>query len=245
MDAVACNYAAESDFADNSCDYSCLRCTDPTALNYNEATVDDGSCVGCDAGTFLLQVDMEDSGNNGWDGAEYSIYDENGALQASGDLDNAFIGDGQVSGTDLLCLAPGCYTFELSPGSLYWQPSATISDNLGNTYVEDLEPSYLTNAVYNLDFLLTGLCGYEGCTNPVALNFDPSATVDDESCQVPPANDNIAGAQAIACGASVTGTFEYASDNEGLDDTVIGQDELGAIASGTSSILLPTNKSLA
>ena len=127
---------------------------------------------------------MEDSGFDGWDGAEYSIYDQNGA-QASGDLDNAFIGDGQISGTDLVCLAPGCYTFEVSPGSYYWEPSVTISDNLGNTYVEDLEPGYLETAAYNLDFLLTGLCGYSGCTNPLALNYDPSATVDDESCQVP------------------------------------------------------------
>ena len=28
-----------------------------------------------------------------------------------GSLDSAFIGDGLTSGTDLICLAPGCYNF--------------------------------------------------------------------------------------------------------------------------------------
>ena len=51
--------------------------------------------------SFLL-LDMTDSFGDGWNGAEYYIYDlASGALAAQGSLDAAYGGDGVSSGYDL------------------------------------------------------------------------------------------------------------------------------------------------
>jgi len=54
-DSSACNYNAEADLDDGSCDYECVGCTDEEACNYDEtATIDNGDCIypdttmGCD-----------------------------------------------------------------------------------------------------------------------------------------------------------------------------------------------------
>ena len=52
--------------------------------------------------------------------------------------------------------------------------------------------------------------------------------MDDGDCQIPPANNDAADAEALACGLSATGTLEYATDNEGLDGTSFGNDDFGA-----------------
>ena len=114
-DAGACNYDATADLDDGSCDYSCLGCTDDAAANYNpDATVDDGGCVYCDPGTFILTVDMFDSFGDGWNGAQYGIFNDGGTVY-QGSLDSAFTGD-LATGRDVLCLSPGCYTFQVTAG---------------------------------------------------------------------------------------------------------------------------------
>jgi hypothetical protein len=70
-----------------------------------------------------------------------------------------------------------------------------------------------------VDFGLLGGCDFEGCTNEAALNYNISVTVDDGSCLVPPANDAIENAEAVFCGASVSGTLELAQDDEDLIGT--------------------------
>jgi hypothetical protein len=221
-DATACNYDATAAYEDGSCDYSCIGCLDPAAANYNaNATVDGGNCVYCDAGTFVLTVDMADSFGDGWPSQEYFIYaigDATGLPVASGSIGDAFLGDGLSSGTDLVCLAPGCYSFEVSSGVDNGEVSITLSDQFGTEYATLGAP-----AAYNLDFAETGLCGFAGCIDETANNYDPSATIDDGSCEFPPVNDNVENAAAIACGASVWGTLEYANDNEGLAGTNFGQ----------------------
>jgi hypothetical protein len=46
MDVASCNFNAEANVDDGSCEYvSCAGCTDPLAINYNPtATLADGSC---------------------------------------------------------------------------------------------------------------------------------------------------------------------------------------------------------
>ena len=41
-DATACNFDVTANINDGSCDYSCIGCIDPIALNYNpDATLDE------------------------------------------------------------------------------------------------------------------------------------------------------------------------------------------------------------
>ena len=83
--------------------------------NYDPNATLPGDCVYCDAGTFILTVDMTDSFGDGWNTAEYYIFNNtSGALEDSGSIQTAFTGDGLSVGTDYVCLAPGCYNFEVT-----------------------------------------------------------------------------------------------------------------------------------
>lgn len=228
-DTGACNYDG-SDVNDGSCDYSCVGCMDSTAANYDpEATIDSGNCVYCDPGTFILTVDMFDSYGDGWQGCQYFIFNlATGAQEANGSLNDAYIGDGETFGTDYVCLAPGCYSFQTTDDTWDSEVSIELSDQFGTFY-----GTVGTNADYGIDFTLTGQCSFEGCTNPAANNFNPSASIEDGSCQVPPANDDVADAEPMFCGASLAGSLLYANDDEGLAGTVFGN-ETGAGLSGAA-----------
>lgn len=223
-DAGACNYDG-SDIDDGSCDYSCIGCLDPAAANYDpNATIDSGNCVYCDPGTFIFQVDMFDSFGDGWSGAEYYLFDEStGALIDSGSIATAFSGDGLTVGTDLICLAPGCYSFQTTTDLYPGEVSMSLSDQFGTNY-----GTVGTDENYGVDFTLSGQCSFEGCTDAAANNFNPSASIDDGSCQLPPANDDVANAEALACGLSASGSLENANDNEGLGGLEYGNDILSA-----------------
>ena len=215
-EVATCNYDAAADYNDGSCDISCIGCTDETADNYNpNATIDGGSCVFCEGGEFILTVDMADSGGDGWNGAEYLIYslEGQGDLVSSGNLNDALEGDTASFGTDYVCLAPGCYNFQILGGTSLSQASAELTGPF-NDY-----GTVAGGDSYSMDFLITGQCGFEGCTDEAANNYDISATVDDGSCLIPPANDNIADAEAIGCGITVSGSLANANDNEGLIGT--------------------------
>ncbi|MBM71446.1 MAG: hypothetical protein CL847_01505, partial [Crocinitomicaceae bacterium] len=217
-DAGACNYDDSAAFDDGSCDYSCVGCTNNTAANYDpNATIDSGECIFCDSGSFVMTVSMTDSFGDGWDGAEYFIFDLNsGAQVASGSLDAAFNGD-LTAGYDLICLAPGCYNVQVTEGNFPTEVGISLTDQFGNNY-----GSFGAGATYPVDFLLTGTCGFEGCTSPTAINYNISATVDDGSCQEPPANDQLENAEPLFCGAYASGTLLYATDDQGLIGSQIG-----------------------
>ena len=224
IDASACNYDMDADIDDESCDYSCIGCQDSAAANYDPNATLPGDCVYCDPGTFILTVDMFDSFGDGWSGAEYYLYNlSSGALEDSGSIATAFTGDGLNVGTDYVCLAPGCYNFQVLDDIYPGEVSIELTDQFGTAYA-----TVGAGQEYSLDFTLTGQCGFEGCTDPAGINFDPSASVDDGSCQLPPANDDVADAEALACGLSATGSIQYATDGEGLEGLAYGNDVLSA-----------------
>lgn len=223
-DPLACNFDATADF-NAGCDFvSCGGCTDPLATNFDPtATFDDGSCVFCNAGEILLFIDMTDTFGDGWNGANYALTSTGGALIASGDLDTAADGDGVSVGLDGACVAPGCYLFTVNGGTFPGEIGWSLSDQLGNFYGEGVSPNGPV-ANFPVDFGFTGSCDFEGCTDPVALNYVPSATIDDGSCILPPANNDVCNAEAVTCGLSVAGTTNLSSDNEGLIGTTCGGD---------------------
>jgi hypothetical protein len=212
-DAGACNYDETVAYDDGSCDYSCVGCMDSAAANFDpNATIESGLCVYCDPGTFVLTLNMSDSFGDGWNGAEYYVYNQvTGALELQGSLDTAFSGDGLSSGADLVCLAPGCYSVQVSAGSSAGEVSVSMSDQFGTSY-----GSTGGDSTWPLDFTLTGACAFSGCTSPSALNYNISASDDDGSCQEPPANDQQANAEALACDAYVSGSLLYSTDDQGL-----------------------------
>jgi len=218
-DAGACNYVGPVDLDDGTCDFSCVGCMDSAAANFDpNATIDSGLCVYCDPGTFVLTLTMSDSYGDGWNGAEYYVYNQDtGALELQGSLDTAFSGDGLSLGADLVCLAPGCYNVQVSAGAAAAEVSISMSDQFGTNY-----GSTGGGTTWPLDFTLTGNCGFAGCTSPSALNFNISATTDDGSCQEPPANDQQANAEAVACDAYVSGSLLNATDDSNLIGTDFG-----------------------
>ncbi|MDZ4821950.1 MAG: hypothetical protein SH856_00650 [Flavobacteriales bacterium] len=75
-------------------------CITPGMCNYNPlATIDDGSCVPI----VIAQMQMYDSGNNGWGNWRYSIKTSEGETVQTGTL------PAWGFGVDQFCLVPGCY----------------------------------------------------------------------------------------------------------------------------------------
>ena len=213
-DATACNYAADADIDDASCDYSCIGCMDSGAANFDPEATLPGECVFCESGVeFLVSIEAFDAGGDGWNSTWALYTDGQGTPDTSGTVTAA---DGGSVLTNI-CLAPGCYYFQTTNDASPSEVSVVVSDAFGTTY-----PTIGSGEIYYLDFA-TNSCGYTGCTDQGALNYDPSANVDDGSCNYPPSNDTYENAAGLACGTSVTGSLAFAQDEEGLAGTEFGQ----------------------
>lgn len=171
-------------------------CTDINAANFDpSATIDDGSCIFCNAGEQVFEFTMFDGFGDGWNGAQYIVFDDAGGVVFQGTL-----ADGD-EGTFVSCLAPGCYTLEVTGGN--------FPDEVTWTFGALNGPVLLSGGANSSNgFTWAGQtgCVIDGCTNAAANNYNPFATNDDGSCILPPANDNCANAQAIGCGQTIDGT---------------------------------------
>lgn len=218
-DAFACNFDEGANIDDGSCDYSCIGCMDQTAANYDPTATqeNEGSCVYCEVGTYVMNVEMVDAGGDGWNGANYYIDSYDGATSISGNYDNAdtYLND---VGIDFHCIPLGCYLFSHGGGSADGQNNVTVTDQFGTTYADEL----LSGTSWDIDFGLLGDCGFEGCTDPFCFNYNISATVDDGSCICPPTNNAIEDAEAIGCDMEVSGNLANASDEEGVTGSYAG-----------------------
>jgi len=156
------------------CSDEILGCTDPEALNYNpDATIDDGSCIydsdctGID-GALILDSDFEISGWWGITNSETGQYVTSDTIQ------------GGINYFDL-CLEDGCY-------DIYLDLNANLQAEVGVSLVfgnDDVFSINVPAGEYTYDFEVGSGCDSEevyGCTDPVAVNFNPSATIDDGSC---------------------------------------------------------------
>jgi hypothetical protein len=177
-------------------------CTDPLANNFDPlANCDNGTCLACPPGDVLLVFNMFDSFGDGWNGATYTFTDDLGNIAATGGLVAGSVGQ------DLVCLSPGCYFLTVTGGAFETEISWEVADQGGAIIFDG------AGAVSNFGFSWAGAtgCVIPGCTDAGCNNYNPFATVDDGSCQCPPANDECSGAQAIGCGVSVIGTTEFAN----------------------------------
>ena len=197
-------------------------CTDPIAINYDpEATADDGSCI------YL--EDIEPHFSSVWQGVplnlmgiyvesatiddiplrigdEIGIFDGDicvGVVQLEGEISetiqlfiyeddpNTMEQDGYIAGNDILFrfwdvsaeLEVDNISVELLNGSDVYTPFGFADVNLSiELFYGCTDPLAINyNPEANID---DGSCIYEilGCTDPEACNFDPNANTDDGSC---------------------------------------------------------------
>ncbi len=157
-------------------------CTDSLAINFDPYATEDGSCV-YEETDCTVQFMMFDTNGNGWDGTTYTLTNSEGAVLASGSLDDAQFGAGAEGsqGYDLFCLPfNGCYTLELTGGSFPGEKEWQIIDyNTGGVLYDQTN----NNGYGVFDVNQPGvICG---CTNSNAFNYDADATADDGSCFTP------------------------------------------------------------
>lgn len=141
-----------------------VGCDDIYACNYSPTVTLADPSLCCYENCANLQ--LFDSGGDGWEGAEYLISDVSGALVYSGTLD--------AGAYELLplCLLIGCYSLAVTSGA----GDAEISWALSGSGFGMLTGS----AGEAANFSAGGVtCG---CTDPTACNFNVAADTDDGSC---------------------------------------------------------------
>ncbi len=221
-DITATNYVlgAACDIVDNAtCSYA--GCTSATALNYDvNATTDDGSCIetGC-VGAALNWAYCYDSNEAG--GPVFSgttVSDIVTLVVNAGTMENTYDFITFYDGSD--------NTGAVLAGPLTGDIAGLLVQSSGqNMYVEIVsDTSWSCQSGQNggpaldVDYYCSSIV-IEGCTDPLATNYDPSATVDDGTCIAPTLpNDTQAGAELLTMTAfgtctSVSGTNDGATDS--------------------------------
>ena len=176
MDETAINYTPDANTDDGSCEYEVvLGCTDDEATNYNEeATDDDGSCtyITCEFYEMLVEVQLMSTNGNGWEALTYELSSFDGSMQEAGTLETGF------DGTNYYCLSNDCYLFTV--------PEYGGSETFNWSILIEGKKQISGTAGAKAHFGVNQLCDLIiGCTDPNALNFNPTATVSDESCNYP------------------------------------------------------------
>lgn len=166
------------------CEVTIPGCTDPEALNYYaDATIDDGSCQYpfiCETGevgyVYLYTSVL---------GTSVDIVSDAGEVVFS---DEDLFGFGGIYGE--VCLEPGaCYT-AIIQGEMDSDPEWNDGLFGVTTTFEDLayEIWPVGENLWAVQFGLDGTCAnmewtsYVGCTDELAINYNPEALIDDGSC---------------------------------------------------------------
>ncbi len=170
--------------ADGACeDQPVYGCTDPEALNYNpEATEEDGSCLGALA-CSENEVEVLATLQTALWGSEvaFVLSDANGPLLEG----EGFEDYGSFYSSFCLSDSAGCLQLDLVDSFGDGWNGATLEvsipsqDVLLGTFT--LEQGSHQAVSFGLD-CETEVIETEGCTDPVAFNYDPYATIDDGSC---------------------------------------------------------------
>lgn len=165
-DEDACNFDSAATSDDGSCEYTtCAGCQDVTACNFDPtATISEPSLCCSDNCVTLI---MNDDFGDGWNGATAEIINGEGLV-----VGTAGLPDGD-NGNQFFCLPDGCYTIVVGGGDWDEEITWTLTGINGG----------ILNGIANLpngdDFSTLGFTCIEGCTIPVACNYNPEATSGD------------------------------------------------------------------
>ena len=207
IDTVATNYNSNSNVNDGSCLIN--GCTDFIACNYNaNATVDNGLC------TFsTTEIDCAGNCLNGGENTYISVqrlsnlWGTESTTAGAGNWTLTELASGNVvySGYDdevtFTCLT-SCYEISTSSGFQEYQAFAyQIGPDAANLGALIVPGDFGASAT---DILGSGCIS--GCTDATALNYDPSADIDDGSCM-----PHVYGClDVLACNYDATVTTSYA-----------------------------------
>ena len=172
-DPTAFNYNPLANFDDGSCIPVVNGCTDTAAANYDPlANTDDGSCHYC-FGSYSVTIEV---GGGAWQSeVSWDLLDASGAIILSG----------LAPFTLDTCLDGGCYSVDMYDafGDGWNGNTISITENVSGVSVS---AGLATGSFGNANLFSAALgCYIYGCTDPLALNFDPSANTDDGSCTYP------------------------------------------------------------
>jgi hypothetical protein len=192
-DIDACNFNPSAVIDNGSCEYvTCAGCTNPNASNYDAtATIDDGSCsfeviVGCTDDNALNYNPLATIDNGScvynciYPSMFYQVHCQEGDLvNFYVDVEVAALGNGgpytitnNMNNQQQIMSLPGSFTMGPFPNST--QVVIAINSNT-------LE-CFLTSTVLSENCSSGGIYG---CTDPLAINFNINATIDDGSCVYP------------------------------------------------------------
>ncbi|MDC0189310.1 T9SS type A sorting domain-containing protein [Flavobacteriales bacterium] len=146
-----------------NCDCVIIGCTDPEALNYDEAAfVDDCSCI---YETNCSSINV--TGGSYPTEVSWNIEDNNGNIVVSGNAPYC----------QSFCFEDGCYTVNMidSYGD-GWNNAVLSIDEYDYTFTT----GYSSIAPFGFN---NDNCIIEGCTNESADNYDPVANYEDGSCE--------------------------------------------------------------
>ena len=196
-DPTASNYIQEATIDDGSCVTIIEGCTDPNALNYDaNATVDDGSC------TYPVIYGCTDANADNWnpqatDDDGSCIYCSTFSLNIGSQTDVTTYG--ACDGT--------AYVFATGGSSPY-------SINFPQNPNAMCEGTYLITATdadgcaASIELIIGGPNPVYGCTDPLANNYDPTANIDDGSCNYCPTDYGVTVSSNNATAIGGDGDYE-------------------------------------
>jgi len=201
---ASCNYNADANSDDGSCEYdSCSGCLVDTYCNYDaSAILDDGSCCSDNCVT----INMNDSYGDGW-----SDYQDSAFSYVLSTIDGVEVATGTLEdgsfGSDLRCLADGCYFFEIVGDAFDGtEVSWSINGAAGALPAGGVGDS----AIFSVGDITDGAFCVTGCMAECACNFNTDANIEDNTLCVFEGCDPVVGC-----------TYESASNYDstsGLDD---------------------------
>jgi hypothetical protein len=182
LDPNAVNYNPAAQISGEPCYYE--GCTDPNALNFDAyANLDDGSCEYC-TGDNMVQATLYVCTYSNGNQVELQILNENGEEVAY--VNN--LSNGAIEYITLCLDVTQCYTVNMinNQGPFGWYGGYFWINYNGIQIINNQLPQGME--VLGTVFSLNGVCGPVlnfGCTDPQAINYDPTATVFDGSCIYP------------------------------------------------------------
>jgi hypothetical protein len=202
MDATACNFNPQATSPMN-CDYSCLGCTDATALNFDaDATVDNGSCYYVGEGTNCGNPIALSCAEGWYTGVTVGVANDNNTSgsNACGNVSSGgqrwYVYEATFSSTVTISTINSLTNYDtylkVFTGSCGNLSCVGFNDDVpGTNFQSQMEFTAQAGVTYFIrvggfasqqgTFGLTFECG-GGCLDPQACNYQAQAPFEDGSC---------------------------------------------------------------